>query len=163
MTGYLNALYFGEPLPLADAVGWERLARALSLGISRGAGRVLGRHGETLADRPLADWTAAFLRIATRLGVPLETPAVLYRLRHGGASHDVALQLRSLAEVRKRGCWRSDSSVARYAKPARLSHQLLAVGGQSLARGQALAAACPTTLLRAHSESSCGDGYRSIA
>ena len=152
-----------ETLPLADVAGWEWLAQALTLVIGRGAQHVLGRHGETLADRPLADWTAAFLRIATRLGVPLETRAVLYRLRHGGASHDVALQLRSLAEVRKRGCWRSDSSVARYAKPARLNQQLLALGEQNLTQVQALAAACPTTLLRALSENSCGDGCRSSA
>ena len=163
MTGYLNALYFGEPLPLADAVGWERLARALSLGISRGAGRVLGRLSKILANRPVGDWTAVFLQLASRLGAPLETRAVLYRLRHEGASHDVALQLRKLAEVRGRGCGRSASSVARYAKPARLNQQLLALGERNLAQVQALAVACPMTLLRALSENSCGDGCRSSA
>ena len=44
----------------------------------------------------------------------------LYRLRHGGASHDVAIELRSLAEVKKRGRWVSDSSVRRYSKAIRL-------------------------------------------
>ena len=51
----------------------------------------------------------------------------LYRLRHGGASHDVAHRMRTLDEVQKRGSWRSKASVARYAKPARLNEQVLAL------------------------------------
>ena len=40
----------------------------------------------------------------------------LYRLRHGGASHDVASKVRSLLEVKKRGRWISDNSLRRYQK-----------------------------------------------
>ena len=40
----------------------------------------------------------------------------LYRLRHGGASHDAAARLRSIAEIKRRGRWASDSSVRRYEK-----------------------------------------------
>ena len=51
----------------------------------------------------------------------------LCRLRHGGASADVATKTRTLDEVQKRGAWRSQASVARYAKPARLNQQLNAL------------------------------------
>ncbi|CAE7231430.1 gag-pro-pol [Symbiodinium sp. CCMP2456] len=62
-----------------------------------------------------------------------------YRLRHGGPSRDIALRLRTLAEVQKRGRWKSFASVRRYEKGGRLSQQL-----QSLPRAlrdRAIAAA----------------------
>ena len=40
----------------------------------------------------------------------------LYRLRHGGASHDAAARLRTIAEIKRRGRWSSDTSVRRYEK-----------------------------------------------
>ena len=40
-----------------------------------------------------------------------------YALRHGGATHDFLPLQRSLADIKARGHWRSDASVARYAKP----------------------------------------------
>ena len=42
--------------------------------------------------------------------------ASLYRLRHGGASHDAAARLRTIAEIKRRGRWASDNSVRRYEK-----------------------------------------------
>ena len=51
----------------------------------------------------------------------------LYRLRHGGASHDRATLQRSLEAVKKRGRWAADGSVRRYEKGVRLQqieHQL---------------------------------------
>jgi integrase len=47
-----------------------------------------------------------------------------YRLRHGGASQDFALGRRTLAEVQRRGRWRSFGSVRRYEKGGRLSQLL---------------------------------------
>lgn len=44
----------------------------------------------------------------------------LYRLRHGGASHDWAAKLRSLPKIKRRGCWMADSSLRRYEKATRL-------------------------------------------
>ena len=44
----------------------------------------------------------------------------LYRLRHGGASHDRSSMTRTLDEVKKRGNLRSDKSVTRYEKAVRL-------------------------------------------
>ena len=40
-------------------------------------------------------------------------------LRHGGASHDALLRRRSLAQIKERGRWKSDTSVARYKKETR--------------------------------------------
>ena len=48
----------------------------------------------------------------------------LYKLRHGGPSHDIAAVLRSLATVKKRGRWGTDASVRRYEKGARLAEQM---------------------------------------
>lgn len=42
-----------------------------------------------------------------------------YRLRHGGASHDLLTQQRTLSEVKNRGHWASDSSLRRYTKVTR--------------------------------------------
>ena len=44
-----------------------------------------------------------------------------HSFRHGGASHDRALNTRSLLEVQQRGQWRSTSSVLRYDKHGRLA------------------------------------------
>ncbi|OLQ05790.1 hypothetical protein AK812_SmicGene10971 [Symbiodinium microadriaticum] len=44
----------------------------------------------------------------------------LYRLRHGGASHDFAAKHRDLAAIQMRGRWRSATSVRRYQKGGRL-------------------------------------------
>ena len=41
---------------------------------------------------------------------------VLYSLRHGGASHDILCRHRTIVEVKRRGRWRSDSSLNRYEK-----------------------------------------------
>ena len=45
----------------------------------------------------------------------------MYRLRHGGASHDYANGLRDLASVQARGRWQAARSVRRYQKGARLA------------------------------------------
>ena len=47
-----------------------------------------------------------------------------YSLRHGGASHDALTNRRSLAEIKKKGRWRTDSSVRRYEKAAVAMKQL---------------------------------------
>ena len=47
-----------------------------------------------------------------------------YRLRHGGASRDFALQKRRLDEIQRRGRWKSFASVRRYEKGGRLNQML---------------------------------------
>lgn len=47
-----------------------------------------------------------------------------YQLRHGGASFDFVSKARGLEEVRRRGRWRSWTSVRRYEKGSRVSQML---------------------------------------
>jgi len=47
-----------------------------------------------------------------------------YQLRHSGPSYDRALGKRTLAEIKLRGRWKSDSSVRRYEKAGRVTQQL---------------------------------------
>jgi hypothetical protein len=61
-----------------------------------------------------------FKRHLTLLGMQ-NLNACLYSLRHGGASHDLLSNKRSVAEVKLRGHWVSDSSLKRYAKVARIT------------------------------------------
>ena len=97
---------------------------------SRGRGRALPacqEDGTPMMEYSHAQWSQAFSLAFKALGVPPNSAAHLYRLRHGGASHDVARRLRSLDEVQKRGAWRSTASVARYAKPGRINEQIRAM------------------------------------
>ena len=57
-----------------------------------------------------------FQTTSRRLGVSV----VPYQCRHSGASDDRASQARSLMEIQKRGQWKSQRSVVRYEKSARL-------------------------------------------
>ena len=68
-------------------------------------------------------WNFSYVHLAkefktssARLGVSV----VPYQCRHSGASHDRAVQARSLLEIQKRGQWKSNKSVVRYEKSARL-------------------------------------------
>ncbi|CAE7038510.1 unnamed protein product [Symbiodinium sp. CCMP2592] len=47
-----------------------------------------------------------------------------YQNRHGGASRDHLLHLRSMSEIRRRGRWASDSSLRIYDKPGRLQQAI---------------------------------------
>ena len=45
-------------------------------------------------------------------------------MRHGGASHELAVKARPLDEIKKRGRWLTDTSLRRYEKGARLPELL---------------------------------------
>ena len=47
-----------------------------------------------------------------------------YALRHGGASEDLLTFKRDLAAIKKRGRWKTDASLRRYAKEAKLAREL---------------------------------------
>jgi hypothetical protein len=79
---------------------------------------------DLMFDLSLNDLGRLFRTASLRLKLEALGPPVLYQLRHAGPSHDLARRLRSLAEVKKRGRWRSDASVARYAKGGRLGEQV---------------------------------------
>ena len=63
------------------------------------------------------EYTAVFAQCAQALGVR----AVPYQMRHSGPSIDLADEARSLAEAQRRGRWACSSSMARYARSARLA------------------------------------------
>jgi hypothetical protein len=48
---------------------------------------------------------------------------VLYMLRHGGPSHDRRKKYRTVAEIKSRGRWASDSSLRRYEAHARVAQE----------------------------------------
>ena len=61
---------------------------------------------------------------------------VLYRMRHGGAFHDIVNGQRPVLEVKKRGRWANDKSLKRYAKGVRLQTTELDAGQETLARAR---------------------------
>lgn len=61
--------------------------------------------------------------------------ASLYTLRHGGASDDLMCQRRTLAETKRRGRWKSEGSLARYAKETHLLAEIKKVSCTTLAYG----------------------------
>ncbi len=73
--------------------------------------------GEPLMTDSQASWSRALQASMAELGVPPDNVMHLYRLRHGGASHDVAHRLRSLGSVQKRGSWKTMASVAGIRSP----------------------------------------------
>jgi len=58
-----------------------------------------------------------------------------YSLRHGGASHDILSKHRTLIEVKRRGTWRSDNSLRRYGKEARVLDELNKIDPRVLSFG----------------------------
>eukprot|EP00971_Amphidinium_carterae_P194978 3868982-Amphidinium_carterae.1 len=49
--------------------------------------------------------------------------------RHGGASRDYLLKIRTLEEIQKRGVWKSQASVRRYEKSGVLQRFILKIPG----------------------------------
>ena len=69
-------------------------------------------------------WTSRFQESVATARLEAAGPWVLYQLRHGGASHELAVQARRLDEIKKRGRWLTDTSLRRYEKGARLPELL---------------------------------------
>jgi len=62
-----------------------------------------------------------------------------YALRHGGASHDLMSRQRSVEETKRRGRWRSDASLRRYAKETRALAELSKMPAPTRQYGELLA------------------------
>jgi len=81
-------------------------------------------------DQPLFRLPAAAFLSILREGAAVHdldrfiSRVVPYRLRHGGASFDIAAGKRTLAEVGRRGRWRTAASVRRYEKGGRVGQLL---------------------------------------
>lgn len=71
---------------------------------------------------------------------------ILYRMRHGGASHDIVHGKRHITAVKKRGRWSNDQSLKRYAKDVRLQKVELDAGQEFLARARVFAQQLPHVL-----------------
>ena len=91
---------------------------------------ILSRRSRRLAsDAPLFIlayplWARQFHEASLVAGLAPLGPPTLYQCRHGGASHELLARQRPLDEIRKRGRWRTDASVARYEKGGRIQQQL---------------------------------------
>ena len=125
------------------AATWGVLLSPASLGVPGKTGHydesvVLDNHSwlhpfllMMVANRPPTDllfplepgWIRArFSEVCVRLGLGPLQPC-LYGLRHGGASYDLLMRHRSVAEVKKRGRWASDQSLRRYGKESRVMQE----------------------------------------
>jgi hypothetical protein len=80
-----------------------------------------------------AQWNAAFLKAALRVGVADLKP-YLYGLRHGGASCDRATHAHPDLEVKLRGRWTPDASVQRCEKHGHIAEQLHQLGAEVMAK-----------------------------
>ena len=72
----------------------------------------------------LRERSAQYAEAVQQLGLSKFGPPVLYQLRHGGASHEVASGRRDLPPRMKRGRWSTLMSVRRYEKGGRLAELL---------------------------------------
>lgn len=78
---------------------------------------------DKLFPQGMQNYKLDFEKAARLLGLgPLNL--VTYQARHGGATRDILMQRREMEEVRKRGQWRTYSSVRRYEKSGRV-HKVL--------------------------------------
>jgi len=98
--------------------------------------------GEDVEDIPLWDFSAAefrrtWLEAVDHFGVSalFGTP---YQNRHGGASRDRWLKLRSMEAVKKRGRWAQVSSLLRYEKSGKVQQVLNGMGKEVLRYGETL-------------------------
>ena len=69
------------------------------------------------------EWAIEFGAAVQLVGLSGLHPS-LYSNRHGGASEDLLSGARSVEAVKRRGRWKSDSSLRRYGKEARLLSEL---------------------------------------
>jgi len=93
---------------------------------------VRGRRGdEPLWPFDLAGLAAEFKLSVARVGLEHLRPT-LYSIRHSGASEDYLRKRRSLEDIQRRGRWRTQASVRRYTKEAKLLSELHKVPTQLL-------------------------------
>ena len=81
---------------------------------------------------------AIFHRTAEGLGIQMLGMS-LHGLRHGGASHDRASRSRTLAEAQQRGNWKTNESLRRCEKHARIGGQLQRLGETKIKQLERLA------------------------
>ena len=55
-------------------------------------------------------------------------PPTMYQCRHGGASHEIMTQARTIPAIKHRGRWRTDAALRRYEKGGRITQQIKKLG-----------------------------------
>ncbi len=93
------------------------------------------RSSRMLFDIKLKELREVFAQAQER--VRLKEKYILYQLRHAGPSHDIRSRHRTLADVKRRGRWAADSSVARYESHALIQKQEHKEGDETMKRGLA--------------------------
>lgn len=100
------------------------------------AGLVATRPGnEPLVPGSYERLAQVFGKAAKRCGAGVLSP-VPYSLRHSGASNDAYDAERDMRSIKKRGRWRSESSVRRYEKGSLLSREAAKLSKKVLQRGR---------------------------
>ena len=95
--------------------------------------------------RSQARYAVAFAKWAETSGVNVITTHP-FSVRHGGASSDALWRTRSLMEIQKRGRWRSEKSVRRYEKHARLLKETSKLSTSTRKYGQLVISRMPRLL-----------------
>eukprot|EP00973_Karenia_brevis_P002864 388771-Karenia_brevis.AAC.1 len=120
---------FDDSVLLDDTrAGW--LGKAMMLHVKTRRRELLSRGlvVDQLSDQPMWDFgSKEILEDVRRIAARQQTLWMfesLYVLRHGGASRDALMKLRSLPEIQRRGRWSSLDSVKHYEKHARTQSHL---------------------------------------
>ncbi len=90
---------------------------------------------EPLFNFTLGQLSASFAEAVDVCRVTALRPC-LYSLRHGGASEDFLRRRRTLEEVKGRGRWRTEKSVRRYTKEAKLISELHWIDPKIIVHGE---------------------------
>ena len=135
-----------ESLYLADSPRWAWFAAAIARGFNHWSQS--GNPEARVASFSLHVWTDTFRKALRAIGVDKARieQFVLYMLRHGGAADDLASSNRDLPGIKKRGAWRTDSSVARYSKSVRLNQQVASLSAAARAKAAKLLQLLPKLL-----------------
>lgn len=112
------------------------------LGVARRRLKRYKRPEDLLVDCSQAEFSKDFVAAARLEGLSV-LASHTYQLRHSGPSHDRALKLRSMTEIKLRCTWKSATSLRRYQKEGRVSGQMAKLAPEM--RRRALAA--PRALL----------------
>ena len=120
---------FDDGIPLEN--GWAPWIGSAVQRLVKGKAR-----GSKLVDVTYLELRKEFMTAMGHVG--LRDPS-LYRLRHGGASSDVASKKRTLEQVKKRGRWQADESVRRYTQVVRLQAEDAQLSGELAAKAAAVA------------------------
>lgn len=84
------------------------------------------------------DWATHFQAACELADLGLTFKAVLYQLRHGGASHEAFTRFRDVTGIQGRGRWASMSGPRRYSKPGRINQMLGSMDPTRLAHARQL-------------------------